>query len=258
MISWGPMSDLSDIEALVAARKKIHAIKEVRALTGLGLKDAKEAVEWFEVHGEWPTSVSGAAASQGAMPTSSGPTTGGPTPGSSRRAEIEQLMARQQKIGAIKVLRELTRWGLRESKEAVDYYDAHHAWRPDVLAFFGESAIDAPPQPRAAQDAGPASLTQALTQSLGYAPDVQLAVRAQRAGQDGWLVMLRDRAVFVGGDAGQERVEAEVAYDAVSHVEVEAGMRAVLYVSLGKRHERFELSAADADAALALFRVFAC
>jgi len=39
------MSTLTEIEALATAGQKIMAIKEYRALTNLGLKDAKDAVE---------------------------------------------------------------------------------------------------------------------------------------------------------------------------------------------------------------------
>lgn len=39
----------ASILELMATGKKINAIKEVRATTGLGLKDAKEAVEWAQM-----------------------------------------------------------------------------------------------------------------------------------------------------------------------------------------------------------------
>ena len=45
--------DLTAAEREVAARRKIHAIKAYRAKTGVGLKDAKEAVEFYMEKGHW-------------------------------------------------------------------------------------------------------------------------------------------------------------------------------------------------------------
>ncbi|MCA9663056.1 MAG: ribosomal protein L7/L12, partial [Myxococcales bacterium] len=42
-----PRYDLSEAEALARAGRKIQAIKEFRRLTGVGLKEAKTAVEAF-------------------------------------------------------------------------------------------------------------------------------------------------------------------------------------------------------------------
>ena len=44
---------LSIVEAFLKSGKKIHGIKEVRDRTGLGLKEAKEAVDFFEAEGQW-------------------------------------------------------------------------------------------------------------------------------------------------------------------------------------------------------------
>lgn len=44
---------LPSVEAFIKNGKRIPAIKEVRNRTGLGLKEAKEAVDFFEVEGQW-------------------------------------------------------------------------------------------------------------------------------------------------------------------------------------------------------------
>lgn len=258
------MTHFHDIEALVASRQKIHAIKEFRARTGVGLKEAKDAVEWFEAHGQWPAGYHGVAqAGTAADPVAP------PTSGHALQA-IEQLVAQGQHIGAIKELRSLTSWGLKETKDAVDEYRARGAWSAHVLAALGVSHVESaalgtpPPQPpasgpsvTASPDPALAPALQALTNHLGSSPHVHLAVRARRADRDGHLVMLRDRCCFVGHERGQWIVDPVIAYDAVHHVEVDPRVRAILYVSVGPVHERFALQAADADAALALFRVFA-
>jgi ribosomal protein L7/L12 len=249
------MTHFQDIEALVASRQKIHAIKEFRARTGVGLKEAKDAVEWFEAHGQWPTwyhrdSQAGTAAV--AEPT--------PPPASGHALQaIEELVAQGQLIGAIKELRSLISWGLKETKDAVDEYRARGAWSAHVLATLGvsQAARPSPGSPAPGpQDPARASALQALAACLGHAPHVHLAVRARRAGRDGHLVMLRDRCCLVAHERGQWVVDPVIAYDAVHHVEVDH-LRGVLYVSCGHVHERFELPAVDAEAALALFRVFA-
>lgn len=258
------MTTFRDIEALVAARQKIGAIKEFRALTGVGLKEAKDAVEHFEAHGQWPPGVAtmgpaGAVASAPAFV---------PAPPQGPRAVIEQLVADGQIIGAIKELRSITHWGLKETKEAVDEYRARGAWSAAVLQVFGvPQAAPAPaPTPAVAparssgtvvQALGLGPVTQALASHLGHAPQVQLAAVAHRHGHEGHLVMLRDRVCFVRHERGQWIIDPVLFYDAVHHVEIGHSARPTLFVSAGHVHERFELGAVEADAALALFRVFA-
>jgi ribosomal protein L7/L12 len=260
------MTTFREIEALIASDRKIAAIKEFRVLTGLGLKDAKDAVEHFQAHGRWPGGhVDGMGGAVAAAPVSvSQPAQSSPLPA------LEQLVAQGQLIHAIKDLRAATGWGLQDSKDAVDEYRARGAWPASVLAVFGgasptpapvaaPSASPAPPRSTGTvlQDPGAAAMLQALAQSFGHAPHVHLTVAARRFGHHGHLVMLRDRGCFVRQDHGQWTIDPVIIYDAVRHVEVAAGAPAVLYVSFAHLHERFELHAADADAALALFRVFA-
>jgi len=262
------MTDFHDIEAIIASRQKILAIKEFRARTGAGLKDAKDAVEWFEAHGEWPAAYrTGAALASELVPP----------PQASIRQDplraIEQLVAEGQLIGAIKEVRALTGWGLKECKDAVEGYRDQRRW-PEALVVAIEGKSVAPvaaPAPVVAPAPAPApvytpvggssqsasaSLRNTLAEHLGHAPDIQLAVRADRSSGEGYLVMLRDRACFVHTD---ERwgVDPDFAYGEVNHVESVPGTPAVLYVSVGRTRERFTLAEAEAEAVLALFRVFA-
>lgn len=49
---------LQEVERLIADQHKIRAIKALRERSGLGLRDAKEGVEFFAKHGHWrPTDV---------------------------------------------------------------------------------------------------------------------------------------------------------------------------------------------------------
>jgi ribosomal protein L7/L12 len=90
------------VEELARAGKKIEAIKVYRMMTGVGLKEAKDAVEALEAGGE--------------LPLSSGPT---PTePGD--MAVVEQLARAGQKLDAIKAYRQVTGVGLREAVNAVE------------------------------------------------------------------------------------------------------------------------------------------
>ena len=108
---------LAEIEQLVIQGKKIVAIKICRQRTGLGLREAKDAVEQIEhtlfVRG--PSSLAREQVDE--------------TNTSEKRevnmeallSEVEQLLKqRSQKIVAIKLYRERTGVGLREAKEAVD------------------------------------------------------------------------------------------------------------------------------------------
>jgi ribosomal protein L7/L12 len=97
--------DRSEISALLARGNKIEAIKRLRQLTGLGLKEAKEYVE--------------------AMPRSGTPPPPPPSAHISATASADlsdvHLLAQQgQKIEAIKRYRQLTGVGLKEAKEYVD------------------------------------------------------------------------------------------------------------------------------------------
>jgi ribosomal protein L7/L12 len=100
-------ADLAAISALVAGGNKIEAIKRVRGLTGLGLKEAKDYVESWQRSGAVPE------LSAGGLP---------PVAGS---VEQVHLLARQGlKIQAIKAYRELTGAGLKDAKDYVEALEA--------------------------------------------------------------------------------------------------------------------------------------
>ena len=101
---------LSDAQILadIQAGKKINAIKRYRELTGVGLKEAKEAVE----------------ASMNNVPlTKSAPAVARVVLSPAEALADADLLAHMQagkKINAIKRYRELTGVGLKEAKEAVE------------------------------------------------------------------------------------------------------------------------------------------
>src|SRR5688572_5622706 len=86
-----------EVRRLMAAGNKIQAIKRVRELTGMGLKEAKGYVE----------SLPNTPALASLGPTHQPPIGG--------QAEVRRLMAAGNKIQAIKRVRELTGMGLKEA-----------------------------------------------------------------------------------------------------------------------------------------------
>lgn len=98
----------ADVQALLAQGQKIEAIKRVRELTGLGLKEAKDYVDALQRGGALP-----------ALPATT--VSDVPTAGTSQlEQDARALLARGQKIDAIKRVRELTGWGLKEARDYVE------------------------------------------------------------------------------------------------------------------------------------------
>jgi ribosomal protein L7/L12 len=102
-----------EIVALLAAQKKIQAIKLYREKTGVGLKEAKAAVEQME-----QDLRSGNAWASQPFAEADG------DPEATWRDEIVALLAAQKKIQAIKLYREKTGVGLKEAKAAVEQIEA--------------------------------------------------------------------------------------------------------------------------------------
>lgn len=94
-----PGAGLDVVADLLRAGQKIEAIKRYRELTGVGLKDAKDAVEAME-RGD-------------AVPVASAP-----SPVSA--ANVQALLREGKKLEAIKLYREQSGLGLKEAKDAVD------------------------------------------------------------------------------------------------------------------------------------------
>ncbi|WP_341947405.1 ribosomal protein L7/L12 [Microbacterium sp. LWH11-1.2] len=118
---------VAEIDRLIAAGQKIHAIKLFRDVTGVGLKEAKDRVEHWSIS----TTAPHLAARSNATAAYSSITPAAHTPASVRASlpapvasDIDELVAGDQRIVAIKVLREHTGLGLKESKLLID------AWVP--------------------------------------------------------------------------------------------------------------------------------
>jgi ribosomal protein L7/L12 len=99
--------DLDELQRLVQAKQKLQAIKYYRETTGVGLKEAKEAVDRIATRLKVPI----------ANETTSKQSTLDPD-------ELQRLIRAKQKIQAIKYYRETTGVGLKEAKEAVDWLEA--------------------------------------------------------------------------------------------------------------------------------------
>jgi ribosomal protein L7/L12 len=108
-------SDVDHIRQLVQDGKKIDAIKFVREQTGLGLKEAKDAVEAIE-RGESPDlPLRTVAVPHGVSGVD--------------LDAINELLWQNKKIEAIKLYREQTGVGLKEAKDAIEAIEAT-GWPP--------------------------------------------------------------------------------------------------------------------------------
>ena len=99
---------LREIQDQIRAGRKIEAIKLFRDATGVGLKEAKDAVEQMEAEGS-TTQAAGGGAAPGHDPL----------PNADRQRVVAALRA-GQKIEAIRIYREATGVGLKEAKDAVE------------------------------------------------------------------------------------------------------------------------------------------
>lgn len=119
-VRYSSVADIPDheraaIRALIEGGNTIAAIKRVRELTDLGLKEAKDYIESWQRAGVAPE-LSVAAA----------------PPAAADLAEVQALMLQGNKIQAIKIYRELTGVGLKEAKDYVDALEAGAAPQPVV------------------------------------------------------------------------------------------------------------------------------
>ncbi len=105
---------VAQIDALIVADQKIRAIKVLREATGSSLREAKTRIDTWV-----PAGTSAPLVATGAFPpTRPGDAVAGLDP--NVRAEIDRLIAADQKIAAIKLLRKATGLGLKDSKDAVE------------------------------------------------------------------------------------------------------------------------------------------
>ena len=94
------------VRALLQAGRKIEAIKLLRLVRGVGLKEAKDMVDELERSGILSPPAPNAPPALAGAPDSD--------------QEIHRLIAAGDLIGAIRRYRELTGAGLTEAKSAVD------------------------------------------------------------------------------------------------------------------------------------------
>ncbi len=102
--------DIDQIRQLARAGKKIEAIKLVREQTGLGLKEAKDAVEAIERGETLELTLRVTSTTHGVSGVDLDP--------------ITELLRQNKKIEAIKLYREQTGLGLKEAKDAVEAIEA--------------------------------------------------------------------------------------------------------------------------------------
>lgn len=117
----------AEIDRLVAAGQKIHAIKAYRQHTGVGLKEAKDRIDHWSISTTAPhlAAVSHSPAARTSLPAahlSAEAIRSRLSPAVA--AEIDRLVLSGQKITAIKLLREQTGLGLKETKDQIE------AWVP--------------------------------------------------------------------------------------------------------------------------------
>lgn len=120
-----------DVRVRLEAGRKIEAIKRVREVTHWDLKEAKEYVESLAVPAASYTSVSRSPMAQ---------------KGVSMEAldRVRDLLARRQKIEAIKLVREVTHWGLKEAKDYVDALEASGGMAPSGNLPYGNRRVPTP------------------------------------------------------------------------------------------------------------------
>ncbi|MFJ6532807.1 ribosomal protein L7/L12 [Microbacterium sp. NPDC091662] len=121
---------IAEIDRLVAAGQKIHAIKLYRDHSGTGLKEAKDRIDHWSVSTTAPhtAAVSNTTATHSAItPTAATPSSVRAQLPASVASDIDKLVAGGAKIAAIKALREHTGLGLKESKDLIEAWPHTHA-----------------------------------------------------------------------------------------------------------------------------------
>ncbi|WP_372968031.1 ribosomal protein L7/L12 [Microbacterium sp.] len=113
-------SAIAEVDRLVAAGQKIQAIKLYRQHTGARLQEAKDRIDHWSVSTTAPhlAAVSHAAAASSSI-TATPSSVRGALP-ASVVSEVDRLIAGDQKIHAIKLVREHTGFGLKQAKDIVE------------------------------------------------------------------------------------------------------------------------------------------
>ena len=95
----------AQIKELIAKGQKVSAVKLYREMTGVGLREAKDAVDAIE---------------HGGLAHSHAPIQSNQKIDMVLEDQIRQLLAKRQKIQAVKIYREAHDCGLKDAKDAVD------------------------------------------------------------------------------------------------------------------------------------------
>ena len=152
-----PLDKLAEIKRLTQNGQKIEAIKVYREVTGVGLREAKEAVDRLEA-GQPLVFTSTASVNLSGTSAAAGQ--------AAQLAEVTRLAQSGQKIQAIKIYREITGLGLREAKEAVERLEAGQP-----LVFTSSTSVDVSGQALSADQIArlaDAAMEQQAAQSGGY------------------------------------------------------------------------------------------
>jgi ribosomal protein L7/L12 len=120
MPSLEQLTKLKEVKKLVQEGNKIQAIKIYREIFGVGLKEAKDAVEKIEAGQPLVFTQTTFGSTQTDSPSSSIMDI------ANSMNEVAMLVREGNKIAAIKRYRELTGVGLKEAKEAVEKIEVGH------------------------------------------------------------------------------------------------------------------------------------
>jgi ribosomal protein L7/L12 len=108
-----PPEEIAHLQHLIATRKKIQAIKEIRILTGLGLKEAKDVADALEAGSYDPTALGRPRPRPRPLPPE-------------LVAHLQRLLAADKKIQAVKEIRTHTGLGLKQAKDLADALETDH------------------------------------------------------------------------------------------------------------------------------------
>lgn len=235
-----PERALAEIERLVAQRQKIHAIKLLRERTGLGLKEAKDGVEYFAAHGTWRESdldalrrflQSHGARAQTANEAFAQAVLQDPsllvqsalqvTPNAGAglspalREELRGLIAAGQKITAIKRFREVCQVGLAEAKKAVEAIaegrEPSFGSPPIDVTTAPDNRIPSPLPPRpAAPVSNPAEASARRVFGERFGETVLAAAAAESGLFKGFVLVSAERVAFVADRYGNWEITEDL------------------------------------------------
>ena len=127
---------IAQIDRLMAAGQKIQAIKVLRDHAKLGLKEAKDRIDHWSISttAAHIAAVSNTSPARSSSPIAHSSSPAAYSPSSARSAlpaavagEVDRLIAGNQKITAIKLVREHTGVGLKEAKDIVESWSTAHS-----------------------------------------------------------------------------------------------------------------------------------